>query len=332
MIWGALALFLLSSVPAVIWWGNRGRAGEEVPAAVACIATFAMNAVAVVLLLVSCLVVVKSGHVGVKVLFGEVQPQPLNAGLHTVNPLCYVEIMSVQTDNYWMSHHHDEGDKKNGDDSVSVRSSNGLQMPVDVSVPYRLLPEAAPWVYSNLGKDYVSKILRPALSTATRRAASHYTAEDLYSKKRDEFSEKIRQLFDEELVKLLRDNYKDNNPPENVVMITQVLVGHVGIPETVKNAIESKLKADQEQQAMDFRIMREKKEAERKKVEAEGIQKFQDIVSKGINEQLLRWKAIEATLHLAESPNAKVVIIGAGNDGLPVLMGNHLLHDGAAKK
>lgn len=194
-------------------------------------------------------------------------------------------------------------------------------MPVDVSTPYRLIPDVAPWVYRNLGPDYVEKILRPSLSTATRRAASLYTAEQLYSTKRDEFASKIKTLLDEEMNKLLQDNYKGKNPPETVLAVSQVLIGHVGIPDTVKNAIEAKLKADQEQQAMDFQILKEKKEAERKTVEAEGIRKFQEIVTKGIDEKLLRWKAIDATLHLANSNNTKIVIIGAGRDGLPVLLG-----------
>jgi regulator of protease activity HflC (stomatin/prohibitin superfamily) len=118
----------------------------------------------------------------------------------------------------------------------------------------------------------------------------------------------------------MSDNYKGQNPPETVVIINQVLIGYVGIPDSVKGAIESKLRADQEQQAMDFTIMREKKEAERKKVEAEGIQAFQTIVSKGIDDRLLRWKGIEATLKLAESHNAKVIVIGGGSDGLPILL------------
>lgn len=275
--------------------------------------------VSVVLGVVSSTTVVKAGCVGVPVLFGQVQGYTVNSGLHFVNPFIVIEQMSVRTENYWMSHQHDEGGK-NGDDSVSIRSSNGLQMPVDVSLPYRLLPESAPWVYENLGSDYVVKLVRVALSSATRRAASHYTAEELYSTKRDEFAERVRTLIGEELQNLLQENYKGKNPPEQVVAISQVLIGHVGIPEMVKNAIETKLKSDQEQQAMEFQILKEEKEAKRKKVEATGIKNFQDIVTTGISDKLLRWKAIDATLKLAESHNAKIIIIGGGKDGLPVLL------------
>jgi regulator of protease activity HflC (stomatin/prohibitin superfamily) len=270
----------------------------------------------------SCVGTVKTGHVGVPVVFGDASNTTVGPGMHfPINPFCSLEEMSTRTENYWMSHVDHEGDKK-GDDSVGVRSSNGLQMPVDLSVPYRLIPESAPWVLQNLGKEYITKILRPALSTAARRAAGHYTAEELYSTKRDEFAEKTRVLLEEELKKVLQDNYKGKNPPESVIVANQVLIGHIGIPDTVKNAIEAKLKADQEQQAMDFTIKRETKEAERKKVEAEGIRQFQEIVTKGIDEKLLRWKAIDATLKLAESNNTKVIIIGAGRDGLPVLLGS----------
>lgn len=279
----------------------------------------AFGVIASVLGVFSTIYIVKAGSVGVVEVFGDVKPNHVESGIHIMNPFSKVYEMSTQTNNYWMSHVNHEGDKA-GDDSVAVRSSNGLQMPIDVSVPYRLEPTAAPWIYKNLGVNWVSKILRPALSTAARRAASHYTAEELYSVKRDEFAEKTKTLLSEELNKLLKDNYKDQVLPENIVVITQVLIGHVGIPDTVKSAIEAKLKADQEQQAMEFTIMKAKKEKERKQIEAEGIQKFQEIVSKGIDDRYLTWKAIEASLALAESNNAKVIIFGGSKNGLPILL------------
>ncbi len=319
MIWIALVLFVIVIVCLLCFVFAEN--GSDVKGSALPVGLIA-GGIGVVLAIVSSVAIVKAGHVGVQTTFGSVNPGSIESGMHLVNPFSSVHELSVQTNNYWMSHQHNEGDKekKDSDDSISVRSSNGLQMPVDVSVPYRLEPSAAPWVYKNMGTEWVSKILRPSLSTATRRAASHYTAEELYASKRDEFAEKTKMLLGEELNKLMNDNYKGQNPPETVVIINQVLIGHVGIPDSVKTAIESKLKADQEQQAMDFTIMREKKEAERKKVEAEGIQAFQTIVSKGIDDRLLRWKGIEATLKLAESPNAKVVIIGGGSDGLPILL------------
>lgn len=317
MIWFAIVLLIVAVICLLGYL--CAEKGSEVSKNAGAIA-IVIGLVSFVSFFASSITVVKAGHVGVQTMFGRVSSEHIDSGLHFVNPFSSVHEMSVQTNNYWMSHHQDEGDKKGVDDSISVRSSNGLQMPVDVSVPYRLEPSAAPWVYKNMGTEWVSKILRPSLSTATRRAASHYTAEELYGNKRDEFAEKTKALLSEELTKLMQENYKGQSPPETVVIINQVLIGHVGIPDSVKAAIESKLKADQEQQAMDFTIMREKKEAERKRVEAEGIQAFQTIVSKGIDDKLLRWKGIEATLKLAESQNAKVIVIGAGSDGLPVLL------------
>lgn len=263
--------------------------------------------------------IVEAGDVGVVERWGKVRPEPIESGIHFFDPTIKVNKMSIQTNNYWMSHVAHEG-QKSGDDSISVRSSNGLQMPIDVSVPYRLEPSAAPWVYKNLGQGWVTKILRPAISTAATRASSRYTAEELYSSKRDEYADSIKMLLSEEIKKTVHSNYDGQNPPETIVVINQVLIGHVGIPETVKTAIEAKLKADQEQQAMEFTIMKAKKEKERKQIEAEGIQKFQEIVSKGIDDRYLNWKAIEASLSLAESHNAKVIIFGGSKNGLPIIL------------
>lgn len=315
MFCGAVVCFLVF----IIMFSLRNKIGfndDEDKLLFKCV-SYVFGLGGLVVTLCSSICVVESGHVGVVIVFKSVKHTTLKEGVNFVNPFAQVKQMSSRTENYWMSHVHHEGDK-NGDDSVLVRSSNGLQMPVDVSVPYRIVEEEAGWIYQNIGMNYVDKILRPALSTATRRAAAKYTAEELYSSKLEEFSQAIPVLLEEEINNLLKNNYQ--NPPKRILNISQVLVGYIGVPDTVKNAIEAKIKADQEQQAMDFQIMREKKEAERKKVEAEGIQKFQEIVTKGIDEKLLRWKGVEATLKLAESNNAKIVIIGAGKDGLPLLL------------
>lgn len=271
-------------------------------------------------ILIGSIVIIEPGCVGVQVFLGSTSQTVLPAGIHMVNPLTHVVHMSVRTESYLMTSKHDEG-AKHGDDSVSVTSANGLTMPMDISIPYRLIPETAPWVYENLGSGYVDNIVRQALSTATRRAVSKYTAEECYSTKRDELADTIRKFTDEEMALLLRQGYSGKNPPEQILVVSQVLVGHIGLPESVKASIESKIRADQEQQAMDFRIKREEKEADRKRSEARGIRDFQEIVSKGVDERLLRWKAIEATLHLAESQNTKIVIIGNSTDGLPVMLG-----------
>jgi regulator of protease activity HflC (stomatin/prohibitin superfamily) len=266
----------------------------------------------------SSMCVVSAGHVGVVETWGKVQPEPLSSGLCFINPFSRVREMSMQT-NVWNGHAAQSGLNAH-EDSVSVRASNGLTMPVDISVPYRLHPDAAPWVYRNIGDNWVKKILPSALKSAMNRAGSQYTPEELYATKRDEFTDKVSNILVEELKKLLQENYKGQDPPETVVIFNQILVGYIGIPDTVKHAIEAKLKADQEQQAMDFSILKARKEAERKKIEAEGIQKFQEIVTAGISDKLLQWKAIEATLKLADSDNAKIIFIGNSDKGLPVML------------
>lgn len=273
--------------------------------------------VGLILTIFSTIHTVSAGNVGVVTTFGNVSSDTLSSGVNFVNPFCEVSEMSVRTENYVMSATHDEGTKK-GDDSVVALSSNGLRMPMDISIPYRLVENQSAWVFKNFGPNYVEKIIRPAARTAVRRATSKFTDQECYSTKRDELALKMKSYLEEEIGLLLK-NY--DKPPEQVVLISQVMIGNVDLPETVKNAIERKLKADQESQEMEFKITKEKREAERKEIEAHGIQKFQEIVSKGIDERLLRWKGIDATLHLAESPNAKVIVIGSGKDGLPIILG-----------
>lgn len=305
MIWIAIIIGIFSLI-ALIFKNPKSRMGGT-------LGIF----LSFVLSIISCIRTIEAGKVGIPILFGSVQNHKIDPGMHFVNPFISIKQMSVRTENYWMSASHDEGQKK-GDDSIAAISSNGLEMAMDISVPYRLVPDAAPWVYQNLGADYVEKLLRPAIRAPTRRSAAKFSAEECFSTKRDQLAEKIQAFTEEEIDKLLETYDKK----DKILIFSQVLVGKVNLPITVKDAIEQKLKNDQEQQAMSFRIMKEQKESERKKIEAEGIQKFQEIVSKGIDEKLLRWKAIDATLHLAESKNAKIVIIGSGKDGLPIILGN----------
>lgn len=275
--------------------------------------------VSIVLIFFASLATVGAGHVGLQVLWGKVQiGGTLSPGLHLVNPFVEVVEMSVRTETYTMAAISDEGDKI-GDDSIVALSKNGLRMPMDVTIPYRLLPSSAEWVYENVGPDYVNKILRPASRTAVRVAARNFTDQESYASKREELADKMRDELENAINRTL---FKDfDNPPETAWVLPTVLLRNVELPERVKNAIEAKLQADQEAQEMEFKIIKERREAERKEIEAGGIKKFQDIVSEGINENLLRWKAIDATLKLSTSKNSKVVIIGSGKDGLPIILG-----------
>ncbi len=269
--------------------------------------------------LAGAVVIVPSGHVGVPVLFGKVQDRSLPDGLHLINPLLEIQKLSVRTEVYTMSGAFAEGVLQ-GDDSIVVLSRDGLEMPLDITVAYRLVAADAPWIYRNIGQEFAEKIIRPAARTAIREAASRYTAQEAYSTKRDELASMAQQL----LATRVKDLFgRQGDDFEGVgVAVQQVMLRNVALPSRVRAAIEEKLSAEQDAQRMEFVLQKETQEAERKRIEAQGVSDFQQIVSQGISPELLRWKGIEATLDIATSPNAKVIIIGSGQDGLPVILGS----------
>ena len=260
-------------------------------------------------LLIASFATVPPGHVGVQVLFGAVQPKVLPEGLHAINPLAAVQPMSIRSQSYTMAA------GESGGRAIVALSSDGLRMPMDASVVYRLDGLSADWVLSNIGPRYEEVILQPTIRTAIREAAARFTAQEAYASRREEMGEVMTATLREHVRRLLADRGLDGEG----IIVQQVLLRNVDLPERVKNAIEEKLSADQESQRMDFVLAKERKEAERKEIEARGIQKFQEIVRQGIDEQLLRWKGIEATQALALSGNSKTIIIG-GQDGLPLIL------------
>ena len=273
--------------------------------------------VAVLLLLVSCTVVIPAGHVGVQVLFGRVKPTALTEGIQIINPLVDVVEMSVRTETYTMSATASEGQVR-GDDAIQALSSDGLLMPLDITIAFRLVGSDAPRVYRDLGADYVDKIIRPASRTAVREAIAGFTAQEAYSTKREALPQKMHELLTERMRSLLeqRDDFKGATG----FIVDQVMLRKIQLPDKVKNAIEAKLEAAQQAEQMQFVLDKERQEAERKRIEAKGVSDFQTIVSQSINTNLLQWKGIEATENLSKSQNAKVVIIGSGKNGLPVIL------------
>ena len=263
----------------------------------------------------SMVIVVPAGNVGVTVLFGKVRDDHYAEGLHLVNPLVTMQPMSVRTEAYTMSGIIGEG-RRVGDDSISVLSSDGLRMPLDITVLYRLVPTDAPWVYRNLGEDYEGKLIRAAARTAIREAASEFSSQEAYATKRKELGEKTQELLETRIADLLGkyDDFKGTG-----FVIQQVLLRNVSLPQRVQEAIEEKLSAEQESQRMKFILEKTTQEAEQKKIEAGGIAEAAKVIS-DISEKYLQLKGIEATQALAESPNAKIVIIGSGKDGLPVIL------------
>jgi prohibitin 1 len=192
--------------------------------------------------------------------------------------------------------------------TMGVLSSNGLEIEIDVSIRYRPMADKVGLLHNSIGENYLNKIIIPEIRSSTRKVIGKYTPEELYSSQREVIQQEIYAQTKEVLL-------------SNFIDLDALLIRSVILPNTIKQAIESKLKQEQISQEYEFRIDKERKEAERKQIEAAGIQKFQEIVSEGISEKLLKWKGIEATLEIANSPNSKVIIIGSGKDGLPIILG-----------
>jgi regulator of protease activity HflC (stomatin/prohibitin superfamily) len=247
----------------------------------------------VLLIGVSCSVTtIPTGHVGVLTLFGQITDQQLPEGLHLINPLKAVTKFSVRT--------------QEEKEVAEVPSSEGLLMHLEASLLYRLDPQRAAEVYQKLGTDYLEVFVVPNLRSVMRAVTSAHTASALYSEARD----KVAQEMLTEMRTLVH--------PRGIV-IENVLLRDIKLPATLKSAIEAKQQADQDAQRMNFVLQKERQEAERKRIEAQGISDFQRIVTLGISPALLDWKGIEATMEIAKSPNAKVVVIGNTKNGLPVI-------------
>lgn len=253
----------------------------------------------VVGLLSKCIIQINAGKIGVKILFGKVQNDVLASGLHFINPLVEVKELDIKTQNYTMSGILDEG-TKSGDDAIRVLTADGLEVTIDLTVLYKLLPSEAPKLIRETGEDYTDKIVRPLTRTKIRDNSVYYDAVSLYSSKRDEFQQRI--------FKSIEDDFKKRG-----LVLEQLLVRNITLPQSVKATIEQKINAEQDAQKMQFVLQKEKQEAERKRVEAQGIADYQRIINIGLTDQQLQYEQIKAYLELAKSPNSKVVIMGKGN-------------------
>jgi prohibitin 1 len=246
-----------------------------------------------IILLFSSVVSIPTGHVGVLTLFGRVTGEVLGEGIHMINPLKSVERLSIQTQSV--------------KESANVPSNEGLILALDTSLLFHLDRTKAADVYQKVGANYAEKIVEPTLRAAIRAATSAHTANALYTNAR----ELVQQQIQEELSTQLA--------PRGVI-IENVLLRDVQLPAMLKTSIEAKQQAEQDALRMNFILQKEKQEAERKRIEAQGIADFQKIVAQGISPQLLEWKGIEATEKLATSSNAKVVIVGNSKNGLPLVL------------
>ena len=248
---------------------------------------------------------IEHGTVGVQVLFGRVQSTVLESGLHIVNPAVDIVPFNIQTQNYTMSQKDSEGQIP-GDDAIRVLSSDGLEVTIDLSVLYTVIPARAPFILQNIGEKYEDIIVRPVTRTAIRDNAVSYQAVDLYSTKRGEFQAKINQTITQSFAK-------------RGLQVQSILVRNISLPTSVKASIESKINAEQDAQKMQFVLQKERQEADRKRVEAQGIADYQRIISLGLTAQQLEYQSILAQKEIALSPNAKVIIIGGGK-GTPIML------------
>lgn len=191
---------------------------------------------------------------------------------------------------------------------MEALSKNGLQILVEMSIRYRPIASELGTIHQTIGMDYKNVIVLPEVRSAARQVVGRYDPEELYSSKRD--------FIQDEIFNSVRERLERMN-----IHLDAILIRSIELPQNIRTAIEKKLKQEQESQEYEFKIEKEEKEAQRKRIEAQGIKDFQDIVSDGISDKLLRWKGIEATLELAKSQNAKVVVIGQGKDGMPLILG-----------
>ena len=248
----------------------------------------------IIIFLFNAVIKVPTGSVTVLTLFGRVTGEVLPEGIHVINPLKSTNDLSIRTQEI--------------KESASVPSAEGLVMNLDTSLIYHLNPEKAAEIFRSVGPRYMDVLVEPNLRAAIREATASHSANALYTGEREMVA---KQVYDQLIARL----------GGRGITVESVLLRDIQLPLTLKASIETKQQAEQEALAMNFRLQKEKQEAERKRIEAAGIRDFQQIVAQGISTQLLEWKGIEATEALAKSPNAKVVVIGNNKNGLPLILG-----------
>ncbi len=243
---------------------------------------------------------INSGEVGVlyKTFGGGVvtDEPPLGEGFHVVAPWNKVFVYNVRQQELL-------------EREMLVLSANGLEIKLDASILYQPTAATVGFLHQTRGQDYLSSVIIPAVRSATRSVVGRYTPEQLYSTKRDAIQSEIF----EETKKIIEPQY---------VQLNAILVRDVTLPATIKTAIESKLKQEQESLEYEFRLITASKEAEKQIIEAKGKADANRILSASLNDQILQDKGIEATIKLSESPNSKVIVIGGGKTGMPIILGN----------
>lgn len=266
-----------------------------------------ISAIIIVILaiLVGSVRIIPPGYVGVQVLLGKVQGKILSSGIHLVIPIVDVSKMSVRTQEYTMSSMREEGLRK-GDDAITALTKDGLSINLDLTVWFKLIDTEAGIVYETIGPDYIDKIVRPAIRTAIRDAAVNYNVTEIYSTKRAELSNGIYQGLKEAL--------KDKN-----VFVDKVLLRNIVLPQKVKNAIDDKIAAEQDAQKMEYVLQKEKKEKERKLIEAEGIANANRTIKASLSTQYLQWYYVQNLKEVLKSNGTRTVILPFDQNLTPLI-------------
>jgi len=248
--------------------------------------------VLIVVLGLTSIAYVPAGHVGVLTLFGRVTGEVLSEGTHVISPAKTNNLLLIRTQEI--------------KETASVPSEEGLIITLDTSLLFRLDAQKAADLYQKVGPRYADVVIEPNLRSAIRASTAAHNANALYTGAREEVAQQIRKELEGQL------------GPRGVI-IESILLRDIQLPAMLKSSIEAKQQAEQDALRMTFVLQKEKQEAERKRIEAQGIADFQRIVAQGISPQLLEWKGIEATEKLAQSTNAKVIMIGSPRTGLPLI-------------
>jgi regulator of protease activity HflC (stomatin/prohibitin superfamily) len=282
---------LITTLVAVLVFLNSNRITHKRTRTIVRAVTGLIAGVAAFSTIARSLVVIPAGSVGVVQFFGRVDQRPLNPGVHLLNPFSDVEQLSTRL--------------KDVKETIETTSQEGLAFTMDVSLQYRLDPQKAAEVFSNIGTDE-QEILTSQFRSIVREVTASYPAEAIYSTKRQEVTNRIQQRLTEQISPL---GYT----------VQSALLREIVLPETLQAAIQEKLKAEQESRQMTFTLEQARQEAERKRVEARGIADAQAIVGRSLTRETLQLRAIEATQQLANSDNAKVLILNGGQGGAPVM-------------
>lgn len=286
-------LFIIAIVIMAVSWGvsrTAKKSGRFQEARLSLIGV----AVGLAIAILQIFTVIPAGSVGVVDFLGNVSDNTLKSGVNIVNPLANVVKFSIKTQEI--------------KETMTVPSKEGLSIQLEMSLLYSLDPENASKIYKTVGENYAEIILVPQFRSVVRGITAKYEAKALYTASREQIAVEMK------------DELENLVGPRGIT-IESAPLRQIVLPEGLTASIEEKLKAEQESQRMEFVLKKEEQEAERKRIEAKGISDFQDIVSRGISQQLLEWKGIEATEKLANSNNAKIVIIGSGKNGLPIILG-----------